>query len=131
MPKIGAQPQSDSDSTTPCALCCLVENREFNPIDISGGSTKILRESPTSAIVRFKAGSVVHAHHHTFGLEQVVLKGKKSVWSITREERYDLVVGDHLFIPAGDVNRVKYHEDSECYITWDGKWAMVYDRLGS
>ena len=123
MAKIGAQPQPDSSF-------CLAENREFNPIDISGGSTKILRESPTSAIVRFKAGSVVHAHHHTFGHEQVVLKGKKSVWSITREERYDLVVGDYLFTPAGDVHREKYYEDTECYITWDGKWVMVYDRPG-
>jgi quercetin dioxygenase-like cupin family protein len=104
-------------------------NREFNPIDIPGGSTKILRESPTSAILRFKAGSVVRAHHHTFGHEQVMLKGKKSVWSITKEERYDLVVGDYLFTPAGHVHREKYYEDTEFFIMWDGKWVMVYDRI--
>jgi RpiB/LacA/LacB family sugar-phosphate isomerase len=128
MPKIGAQPQSDSDSTAPCALCCLVKNRELNPIDlIPGGSMKILRESPTSAIVRFKAGSVEPAHHHTFGHDLVVLEGKKSVWNITKKERYDLVVGDYLFTPAGDVHRVKYYEDTEFFIKWDGKWDMFFD----
>jgi RpiB/LacA/LacB family sugar-phosphate isomerase len=131
MAKIGAQPQSDSDSdsTTACALCCLAKNREFNPIDRTpGGSMKILRESPTtSAIVRFKAGSVEPAHHHTFGHDRVVLEGKKSVWNITEEERYDLAVGDYLFTPAGDVHRVKYYEDTELFIKWYGKWDIFFD----
>ncbi|XP_059436055.1 DNA damage-repair/toleration protein DRT102-like [Corylus avellana] len=127
MPKIGAQLQSDSDSTTPCALHCWVKDMEFSPIDtIPGGSMKILRESPTSAIVRFKAGSEEPAHHHTFGHEQVVLEGKKIVWNITKEERYDLGVGDYLFTPAGDVHRVKYYEYTECFITCDGKWDMIF-----
>lgn len=128
MPEIGAKPQSDSEFTTPCNLCCLVKNRELNPIDlIPGGSMKILRESPTSAIVRFKAGSVEPAHHHTFGHDLVVLEGKKTVWNLTNKERYDLGVGDYLFTPAGDVHRVKYYVDTEFFIKWDGKWDMFFD----
>ncbi|GLT95201.1 hypothetical protein SLE2022_128970 [Rubroshorea leprosula] len=125
MPKIGAQQESEVDS---CAICCLVKNRELNPIDmIPGGSMKILRESPTSAFVRFKAGSVEPAHHHTFGHDLVVTKGKKSVWNLTKEARYDLVDGDYLFTPAGDVHRVKYYEDTEFFIKWDGHWDMFFD----
>lgn len=128
MPKIGSQSGNDSDSSATCAICCLVKNRELNPIDlIPGGSMKILRESPTSAIVRFKAGSVEPAHHHTFGHDLVVLEGRKSVWNLTKRERYDLVVGDYLFTPAGDVHRVKYYEDTEFFIKWDGKWDLFFD----
>ncbi|XP_057439462.1 DNA damage-repair/toleration protein DRT102 [Lotus japonicus] len=111
-----------------CAVCCLVKNRELNPIDmIPGGSMKILRESPTSAFVRFKAGSVEPAHHHTFGHDLVVMEGRKSVWNLTKEERHDLTVGDYLFTPAGDVHRVKYYEDTEFFIKWDGHWDMFFD----
>lgn len=111
-----------------CAVCCLVKNRELNPIDIiPGGSMKILRESPTSAFVRFKAGSVEPAHHHTFGHDLVVIEGKKSVWNLTKEERYNLTVGDYLFTPAGDVHRVKYFEDTQFFIKWDGHWDMFFD----
>ena len=88
---------------------------------------KILRETPTSAIVRFKAGSVEPAHHHTFGHDLVVMEGKKSVWNLSKKERYDLGVGDFLFTPAGDVHRVKYYEDTEFFIRWDGKWDMFFD----
>ncbi|MED6151652.1 hypothetical protein PIB30_084503 [Stylosanthes scabra] len=124
MPEIG---KSGTVQDT-CAVCCLVKNRELNPIDIiPGGSMKILRESPTSAFVRFKAGSVEPAHHHTFGHDLVVIEGKKSVWNLTKEERYDLTVGDYLFTPAGDVHRVKYHEDTEFFIKWDGHWDMFFD----
>ncbi|MCI24648.1 DNA-damage-repair/toleration protein DRT102-like, partial [Trifolium medium] len=60
-----------------------VSGRELNPIDLlPGGSMKIVRESPTSALVRFKAGSVEPAHHHTFGHDLVVIEGKKSVWNV-------------------------------------------------
>ncbi|KAH0850153.1 hypothetical protein HID58_095736 [Brassica napus] len=72
-------------------------------------------ETPTSAIVRFKAGSVEPAHHHTFGHDLVVIKGKKSVWNVSKSERADLVEGDYLFTPAGDVHRVKYYEDTEFF----------------
>uniref|UniRef100_A0A1J3I6J3 ChrR-like cupin domain-containing protein n=1 Tax=Noccaea caerulescens TaxID=107243 RepID=A0A1J3I6J3_NOCCA len=92
-----------------------------------GGSMKIVRETPTSAIVRFKAGSVEPAHHHRFGHDLVVLKGKKSVWNLSKKERADLVDGDYLFTPAGDVHRVKYHEDTEFFITWDGHWDIHFD----
>lgn len=129
MPKIGAASASASASEESyCSICCLVKNRELNPIDIiPGGSMKIVRESPTSAIVRFKAGSVEPAHHHTFGHDLVVMEGKKSVWNLTKKEKFDLVVGDYLFTPAGDVHRVKYYEDTEFFIKWDGKWDMFFD----
>ena len=58
---------------------------EFEPVGIMpGGEMRIVRESPTSAYVRFKAGSVEPAHHHTFGHDLVVIKGKKKVWNLTR-----------------------------------------------
>ncbi|KAK1582072.1 hypothetical protein Q3G72_011571 [Acer saccharum] len=87
---------------------------------------KIVRESPTSAIVRFKVGSVEPAHHHTFG-HLVVMEGRKSVWNLSKGEKFDLGVGDYLFTPAGDVHRVKYYEDTEFFIKWDGHWDMFFD----
>jgi len=40
-----------------------------------------------------------------------VIEGKKSVWNLTKEQRYDLTVGDYLFTPPGDVHRVKYYDE--------------------
>lgn len=127
MPKIGGDGQVGSDDSK-CSICCLVKNRQLGPIDIiPGGSMKIVRETPTSAIVRFEAGSVEPAHHHTYGHDLVVLKGKKTVWNLTKKERFDLTIGDYLFTPAGDVHRVKYHEETEFFIKWDGHWDMFFD----
>ncbi|KAL6615139.1 hypothetical protein ACP70R_037409 [Stipagrostis hirtigluma subsp. patula] len=111
-----------------CAICCLRKGMEFEPVGIMpGGEMRIVRESPTSAYVRFKAGSVEPAHHHTFGHDLVVIKGKKKVWNLTKKESYDLVDGDFLFTPAGDVHRVKYLEDTEFFIRWDGHWDIFLD----
>lgn len=111
-----------------CAICCLRKGMEFEPVDIMpGGEMRIVRDSPTSAYVRFKAGSVEPAHHHTFGHDLVVIKGKKKVWNLTKKENYDLVDGDFLFTPAGDVHRVKYLEDTEFFIRWDGQWDIFLD----
>ncbi|XP_010924095.1 DNA damage-repair/toleration protein DRT102 [Elaeis guineensis] len=111
-----------------CAICCLRKGMEFEPVGIMpGGEMRIVRESPTSAYVRFKAGSVEPAHHHTFGHDLVVIKGKKKVWNITKKESYALEDGDFLFTPAGDVHRVKYFEDTEFFIRWDGKWDIFLD----
>ncbi|KAF2287886.1 hypothetical protein GH714_003097 [Hevea brasiliensis] len=88
---------------------------------------KIVRESPTSAIVSFKAGSVEPAHHHTFGHDLVVMKGSKRVWNLGKKTKYDLGVGDYLFTPAGDVHRVKYFEDTEFFIKWEGQWDIFFD----
>uniref|UniRef100_A0ACD5ZMX0 Uncharacterized protein n=1 Tax=Avena sativa TaxID=4498 RepID=A0ACD5ZMX0_AVESA len=119
-------PAPAADST--CAICCLREGMEFEPVDIMpGGEMRIVRESPTSAYVRFKAGSVEPAHHHTFGHDLVVIKGKKKVWNLTKKEDYHLVDGDFLFTPAGDVHRVKYLEDTEFFIRWDGRWDIFLD----
>ncbi|OVA18853.1 Sugar-phosphate isomerase [Macleaya cordata] len=127
MSKIGSD-QIKKDESETCAICCLAKNREFSPVEIMpGGSMKIVRESPTSAIVRFKAGSVEPAHHHTFGHDLVVMKGSKRVWNLTKKENYDLGVGDFLFTPAGDVHRVKYFEDTEFFIKWDGHWDIFLD----
>lgn len=125
MAKIGT---SSSNPVENCAICCLAKNREFVPVEIMpGGTMKIVRETPTSAVVRFKAGSVEPAHHHTFGHDLIVLKGSKRVWNLTKKEKCDLGVGDFLFTPAGDVHRVKYFEDTEFFIKWDGHWDIFLD----
>ncbi|KAB5524554.1 hypothetical protein DKX38_022303 [Salix brachista] len=133
MPVIGtnlSDPKQEEGSinASACALCCLVKNRKLDPIEIiPGGAMKIVRESPKSAIVSFKAGSVEPAHHHTFGHDLVVLKGSKRVWNLSKKAKYDLVVGDYLFTLAGDVHRVKYFEDTEFFIKWEGKWDIFFD----
>lgn len=126
MNKIGTSKPSLENGN--CHLCSLVKGREFKPVDIMpGGSITIVRESPTSAFVRFTAGSVEPAHHHTYGHDLVVLKGSKMVWNLSKGEKYDLGVGDYLFTPAGDVHRVKYFEDTEFFIKWEGQWDLFLD----
>ncbi|KAL9140323.1 hypothetical protein ABFS82_14G028800 [Erythranthe guttata] len=133
MSKIGDETTTTAAAAAdpPCFICSVAKSRqdnEFTPVDIMpGGSMKILRETPTSAIVRFKAGSVEPAHHHTFGHDLVVTKGSKCVWNLTKSEKYDLGIGDYLFTPAGDVHRVKYYEDTEFFIKWDGHWDLFLD----
>lgn len=131
MSKIGVQNEDQihpSQNSDPCKLCSLVEGRKFEPVEIMpGGSMTIARETPTSAFVKFKAGSVEPAHHHTFGHDLVVLQGSKSVWNLSKGEKYDLGVGDYLFTPAGDVHRVKYLEDTEFFIKWEGQWDIFLD----
>ncbi len=134
MSKIGASSSpaansSDTDSDSgSCAICNLAKGREFTEIDIMpGGSMKIVRETPTSAVVRFKAGSLEPAHHHTFGHDLIVTKGSKVVWNLSKGGKYDLGVGDFLYTPAGDIHRVKYLEDTEFFIKWDGHWDLFLD----
>ncbi|XP_027107462.1 DNA damage-repair/toleration protein DRT102-like [Coffea arabica] len=123
--------KSEEKVDVPCDLCSLLKNRkegDFTPVDIMpGASMKIIRENPTSALVRFKAGAMEPAHHHTFGHDLVVTKGSKRVWNLTKGTKYDLVAGDYLFTPAGDVHRVKYFEDTEFFIKWDGHWDIFLD----
>ncbi|KAL5701894.1 hypothetical protein ACHQM5_027178 [Ranunculus cassubicifolius] len=127
MSTIGSE-NPNINSNDGCAICELAKGREFEPVEIMpGGSMKIVRESPTSAIVRFEGGSVEPAHHHKFGHDVVVLKGSKKVWNLSKKESYELGVGDFLFTPAGDVHRVKYFEDTEFFIRWDGKWDIELD----
>lgn len=125
MSKIGTAPTISSSS---CSICNLSAGREFSPVEIMpGASMKIVRETPTSAVVRFTAGSIEPAHHHTHGHDVVVMKGRKIVWNLTKTERFELGVGDFLFTPAGDVHRVKYLEDTEFFIRWDGGWDIELD----
>ncbi|KAK8959064.1 DNA-damage-repair/toleration protein DRT102 [Platanthera guangdongensis] len=120
-------PKSASPSSN-CAICCLRKGLEFEPIAIMpGAEMKIVRESPTSAVVKFKAGSVEPAHHHTFGHDVLVTKGRKKVWNLDKNESYELGEGDYLFTPAGDKHRVKYFVDTEFFIRWDGDWDIFLD----
>ncbi|MFS7985486.1 putative sugar-phosphate isomerase, RpiB/LacA/LacB family, rmlC-like cupin domain superfamily [Helianthus anomalus] len=105
MPKIGTTNPNFSNS---CVICDLASGREFTPVEIMpGGSMKIVRESPTAAVVRFSGGSVEPAHHHSYGHDRVVMKGRKIVWNLSKNERCELGVGDYLFTPGGVVHRVK------------------------
>ncbi|KAI3980969.1 hypothetical protein MKX01_025534 [Papaver californicum] len=116
MSKIGLEKKEEELGN--CSKWRLAKNREFTEIDIMpGGMMKIVRESPTSAIVTFKGGSIEPAHHHTFGHDVVVMRGKKCSFG----------VGDYLFTPAGDVHRVEYLEDTEFFIKWDGHWDIFLD----
>ncbi|XP_024377130.1 DNA damage-repair/toleration protein DRT102 isoform X1 [Physcomitrium patens] len=111
-----------------CAICALASQREFEDVSIMpGGSWKIVREDPTSAVVRFKAGSIEPAHHHTFGHDLIVMSGNKTVWNLTTKEKFDLKTGDFLYTPAGDLHRVAYHEDTEFFLRWDGHWDIILD----
>ncbi|KAI3993052.1 hypothetical protein MKX01_009795 [Papaver californicum] len=126
MSKIGLEKKEDELGN--CSICCLAKNREFTEIDkMPGGMMKMVRESPTSAIVTFKRGSIEPAHHHTFGHDVVVTKGSKRVWNLSKKEKCSLGVGDYLFTPAGDVHRVEYLEDTEFFIKWDGHWDIMVD----
>lgn len=125
MPKIPSQSSSESSS---CALCSLSKTRDFEAVDIMpGGSWSIVRQSPTAAIVKFKAGSIEPAHHHTFGHDLVVLSGSKRVWNITKNQTFDLGPGDFLYTPSPDVHRVQYFTDTEFFIRWDGHWDILLD----
>ncbi|CAA2954830.1 DNA-damage-repair toleration DRT102 [Olea europaea subsp. europaea] len=128
--KTKIEKKTDDIADSPGFICSLAKSRdqkEFSPVNIlPGASMKILRETPTSAIMRFKAGSVEPAHHHTFGHDLVVLSGSTCVWNLTKGDKYELGVGDYLFTPAGDVNRAKYFEDTEFFIKWDGHWEELF-----
>ncbi|KAD5508795.1 hypothetical protein E3N88_16498 [Mikania micrantha] len=130
MSKIGTTATFPEKINSPnsCSICNLAAGREFSPVDIMpGASMKIVRESPTSAIVRFTGGSIEPAHHHKHGHDVVVMKGRKIVWNLSKSERFELGAGDFLFTPAGDVHRVKYLEDTEFFIRWDGDWDIELD----
>lgn len=126
MPKISSSPSSSFSSS--CALCSLSKTRDFEAVDIMpGGSWSIVRQNPTGAIVKFKAGSIEPAHHHTFGHDLVVLSGSKRVWNLTKNQTFDLSPGDFLYTPSPDVHRVQYFTDTEFFIRWDGHWDILLD----
>ncbi|XP_071712603.1 DNA damage-repair/toleration protein DRT102 [Rutidosis leptorrhynchoides] len=128
MAKIGTLSPAMETLSRNCAICDLAADREFSPVEIMpGGYMKIVRETPTSAIVRFSGGSVEPAHHHSYGHDVMVMKGRKIVWNSSKKERYELGVGDFLYTPGGDVHRVKYLEDTEFFIRWDGVWDIDLD----
>ncbi|MQM23930.1 hypothetical protein Taro_056999 [Colocasia esculenta] len=128
MAQIPTAPAPAAAPASTCAICCLRKGMEFETVTIMpGAEMKIVRQSPTSAVVKFAAGSVEPAHHHTFGHDLVVTKGKKKVWNLSKGESYALEQGDYLFTPAGDVHRVKYFEDTEFFIRWDGDWDIFLD----
>ncbi|KAF2287812.1 hypothetical protein GH714_002798 [Hevea brasiliensis] len=57
----------------------------------------------------------------------IIQEGSKRVWNLGKKTKYDLGVGDYLFTPAGDVHRVKYFEDTEFFIKWEGQWDIFFD----
>lgn len=119
----------EADGCDNCAICRLVNPQVPNPFEmIPGGSVKIIKGNPMSATVKFEAGSIEPAHHHTSGHEQLVLKGKMSVWNLSKKKRYDLLAGDYLFTPGGDVHMVKYHEDTKFFVNWHGHCDMFFDQ---
>ncbi|KAL3750336.1 hypothetical protein ACJRO7_011348 [Eucalyptus globulus] len=80
MAQIGVR-TSEPDGCISCAICLLANPQVPNPFEmIPGGPVKIISQNPVSAIMRFEDGIVEPPHHHTFGHDQVVLKGKMSVW---------------------------------------------------
>ncbi|KAI5566644.1 hypothetical protein Peur_065018 [Populus x canadensis] len=92
MPIIGAKDsnpiqQEESANTSACALCGLLKNRKLDPIEII----------------------------HRFGHDLVELKGSKRVWNLSKKAKYDPGVDDYLLMPARDVHRVKYFEDTEFF----------------
>ncbi|KAK9137336.1 hypothetical protein Sjap_007930 [Stephania japonica] len=92
-----------------------------------GRNYNILRKDTTSAIIRFSAGGVEPAHHHTFGHELVMISGRIKLWDLSIEKEFDLKTGDYLFTPTSNVHRVKSFEESELFIGWEGKMDTFRD----
>lgn len=47
--------------------------------------------------MRFKAGSVEPAHHHTHGHDVFVVSGRKTVENLTTGKTYELEKGSYLY----------------------------------
>eukprot|EP00245_Coleochaete_scutata_P016236 TRINITY_DN7496_c0_g1_i1.p1 TRINITY_DN7496_c0_g1~~TRINITY_DN7496_c0_g1_i1.p1 ORF type:complete len:292 (+),score=78.73 TRINITY_DN7496_c0_g1_i1:91-966(+) len=125
IPKIGKSPAISGPS---CPLCILKKDVEYVAVDIMpGGSWQVVRQDLTSAFVRFAAGSIEPAHHHTFGHDIVVLSGQKRVDNLTAGVSSELGPGDYLYTPATQVHRVVYHTDTEFFIKWDGQCDILLD----
>lgn len=116
-----------------------------------------LRETPTRALVRFKAGSVEPAHHHTHGHDVFVVSGRKTVENLTTGKTYELKNGSYLYTAVsvdavacvcgsmalyvrtsititppfmqqgGERHRVTYHTDTEFLICCDGNFDVTWD----
>ncbi|KAK2631969.1 DNA damage-repair/toleration protein DRT102 [Eucalyptus grandis] len=120
---------SEPDVCVSWPFCCLANSPVTSPFEkIPGGSVKIIRENPTSATVKFNAGSLEPPHHHTSGHERLLLQGEMSVWNLSKKKRYDLGAGNYLFTPGGDVHMVKYHKDTKLFVNWFGPCNMFFDR---
>jgi ribose 5-phosphate isomerase RpiB/mannose-6-phosphate isomerase-like protein (cupin superfamily) len=89
--------------------------------------TNQLRENPTRALVRFKAGAVEPAHHHTQGHDVFVMSGRKTVENLSRGESFELGAGSYLYTAGGERHRVTYHEDTEFLIVCDGRFDVTWD----
>lgn len=111
-----------------CPICDLAAGRVLADVaEMPGGSWRVIRESPTTAVVAFRAGSIEPAHHHTFSHDIIVLSGHKSVQNLSASQDYELRAGDFLSTPAGDVHRVYYHSDTQFFIKWDGPCDILLD----
>ncbi|KAK8925961.1 DNA-damage-repair/toleration protein DRT102 [Platanthera zijinensis] len=77
-------------------------------------------------VVKFEARSLELTHHHTFGHDVLVIKGRKKVWNLDENESYELGEVDYLFAPVGDKHRVMYF--TWFFIRWDGDWDIFQDK---
>ncbi|KAK8925953.1 DNA-damage-repair/toleration protein DRT102 [Platanthera zijinensis] len=79
-----------------------------------------------TTMVKFEARSLELTHHHTFGHDVLVIKGRKKVWNLDENESYELGEVDYLFAPVGDKHRVMYF--TWFFIRWDGDWDIFQDK---
>lgn len=128
--KLEAEEKAASSSAC-CAACFLQAGSSANPFQavegVRGAEWVQLRQNPTRALVKFKAGAIEPVHHHTFGHDVVVLSGSKRVENVTRGESYELKKDSYLYTPAGEQHRVVYHEDTEFLIVCDGAFDVFWD----
>ena len=104
----------------------------WQPVEgVPGAEWKPLRTDPTTgavtALVKFPAGHVERAHHHTHGHTVVVVSGAKEVENITRGQTFRMAEGDLLYTPAGDVHTVRYLTGCTFLFITDGPFDLFWD----
>lgn len=105
---------------------------EWAPVEgVPGAQWKRLRTDPrtgaVTALVRFPAGHVESAHHHTHGHTVIMLSGTKEVENTTQGQVYHLADGALLYTPAGDSHIVRYLTDCTFLFITDGPFDVVWD----
>lgn len=104
----------------------------WEPVEgVEGAEWKPLRADPATgavtALVRFPAGHVEPAHHHTLGHTVVVTAGEKEVENLTAGSTWRMGPGDLLYTPARDVHRVRYLSDCTFLFVTDGPFDVFWD----
>ena len=104
----------------------------WQPVEgVPGAEWKPLRSDAktgaVTALVRFPAGHVEPAHHHTHGHTVIVVSGAKEVENVTRGESYRMAEGDLLYTPATEVHRVRYLTRCTFLFITDGPFDLFWD----